>query len=81
MRWKGNYYLDTGTCLMILGIEFNTLAMEVRLPRDKLQRLVSLLAHWQGRTTGIRRDLESLTGMLQHATKVVRPGHAIVDVV
>ena len=66
------------TCLTVLGIEFDTLAMEVRLPGDKLQRLVSLLAHWRGRTTGVRRDLESLTGMLQHASKVVWPGHTFL---
>jgi len=62
------------TCLTVLGIEIDSAAMELRLPADKLTRLAGLLEAWHGRKAGIRRDLESLVGMLQHASKVVRPG-------
>ena len=37
------------TCITVLGIEFDTQAMELRLPTDKLQRLGNLLAQWQGK--------------------------------
>jgi len=66
------------TCLTVLSIEFDTVAMELRLPEEKLQRLVSLLASWRGKSTGIRRGLESFVGMLQHASKVVRPGRTFM---
>ena len=59
------------TCLTVLGIK---VAMELRLPPEKLTQLVGLLEAWHGRKTSIRHDLESLVGMLQHASKVVHPG-------
>ena len=49
--------------------------MVLRLPVDKLERVQSLLQFWKGKGSVQRRDLESLVGLLQHACKVVRPGH------
>ena len=66
------------TCLTVLGIEFDTVAMELRLPREKLSRLHSLLHIWHGKKSGTRRDLESLAGTLQHASKVVQPGRIFI---
>ena len=34
------------TCLTVLGIEIDTVAMELRLPAVKLQQLTDLLTHW-----------------------------------
>ena len=48
------------TCLTVLGIE---IAMELRLPADKLARLSDALHGWQGRCAGSHRDLESLVGL------------------
>ena len=62
------------TCLTVLGVEIDTLAMELRLPQEKLDRLNGVLAEWRGKRSGKRRDLESLVGLLQHASQVVRPG-------
>ena len=62
------------TVLTVLGIEFDTMAMELRLPSDKLERIRTLLDSWCVRRSCQRRDLESLVGLLQHASKVVRPG-------
>ena len=71
------------TRLTFLGIEIDTVANEVRLPSEKLQRLQSELEHWMGRgknrtprRSGTKRDLLSLIGLLTHAAKVVRPGRA-----
>lgn len=47
---------------------------KVRLPTAKLEELQVLLRQWQGRKAYTRRELESLTGKLAHAAKVVRPG-------
>jgi len=62
------------SCLTVLGIEIDSTAMELRLPQDKLTCLTSLLNTWHGKKAGVRCELESLAGMLQHACKVVRPG-------
>ena len=61
------------TRLTVLGIELDTLAMEMRLPSEKLERLSTLLKHWRGRKADFRKDLKSLAGMLQHACNVVHP--------
>lgn len=66
------------TQLTILGIEVDSVAMTLCLPVEKLQRLRTLLAEWQGRKSGLRRELESLVGQLQHASKVVRAGRCFM---
>ena len=62
-----------GPCSTIkfLGIEFDSQALEIRLPEDKLEKLRSLLGHWKGRETGKKGDLVSLIGSLQHASKAI----------
>ena len=42
------------TCLTILGVEFDSLAMELRLPQEKLSRLHDALTLWRGRRSGKR---------------------------
>ena len=66
------------TRLTVLGIEFDTEAMVLRLPQEKLERQRSLLATWRGWSSYLRRELESLAGVLQHASKVVRPGRSFM---
>ena len=61
-------------CLTVLGIDINSRAMELRLPPDKLQCLLQLLCDWRGKKVGSQKKLESLVGLMQHASKVVRPG-------
>ena len=62
------------TCLTFLGIEIDTVEMQLRLPPPKLGRLKDLLETWRGRKVCSKRELESLIGHLSHACKVVRPG-------
>ena len=66
------------TCLTYLGIEIDTAAGQLRLPRDKLQRLCTLLRDWGARRSCTRKELESLIGHLSHACKVVRSGRAFL---
>ncbi len=62
--------------LTFLGLEIDTVAMEVRLPQDKLKEFKALVKRWRGMKSCRRRDLESLVGSLNHACKAVRPGRA-----
>lgn len=48
--------------------------MELHLPPDKLQRLLQLPHDWLGKMVGSRKELESLVGLMHHASKVVRLG-------
>ena len=58
------------------GVEF---AMELRLTQEKLSTLHDALTLWRGRRSGKRKDLESLVGLLQHASEVVRPGRVFLQ--
>ena len=66
------------TCLTFLGIEIDTQKGELRLPKEKLERLVSLLATWGDRKACTLKELESLIGHLNHACKVARPGRSFL---
>ena len=66
------------TCLVILGIEIDTQAGELRLPTNKLERLCSLLQEWGDKRVCARKELESLIGLLNHACKVVRSGRSFL---
>ena len=60
------------TCLTFLGIQVDTVARKLTLPRDTLGRLQELLQSWTNRKCATHRELESLVGHLNHACKVVR---------
>ena len=64
--------------ITFLGIELDTRKMEIRLPAEKLERLRKLLAEWEGRKAGKKRELLSLIGYLQHASKAVRQGRSFL---
>jgi len=48
--------------------------MEARLPADKLHRIRHQVKVWLSKRKATKRQILSLVGLLQHATKVVRPG-------
>ena len=62
------------TVLPLLGIEVDSEALEVRLPRGKLDKLRGLVRRWKHRKCCTKRELQSLAGSLNNACKVVRPG-------
>ena len=70
--------MGPSTCLVILGIEIDTIAMELRLPQEKLSKLKELLLEWQFKKVCSREKFESLLGHLNHACSVVRPGRSFI---
>lgn len=64
--------------LVFLGIELDTNRMEIRLPKEKLQRLVDEIAKWKLRQSCTKRELQSLVGQLQHACCVVKAGRSFL---
>lgn len=68
----------SGTCVPFLGILLDTLAMEARLPEDKLADLRARLDSFQHRRTCSKRELLSLIGSLSFACKVVVPGRTFL---
>ena len=61
------------SCLTFLGIKVDTEQMQLRLLAEKLQRVRSLIKEFLGIPSALKGDLESLLGLLQHASRVVKP--------
>ena len=66
------------TTLSFLGIILDTQHMEIILPPEKFTRIQVKLEMWLGRRKATKWEILSLVGLLQHATKVVRPGRTYV---
>jgi len=62
------------TRLVFLGIELDTVKMCARLSDERLAALKAMLLVWVSRDTGSFQEISSLTGMLNFACNVVRPG-------
>ena len=58
------------TSLSFLGIILDTERMEIMLPKDKLTRMQQLLMTWLLKKKARKRQILSLVGTLQHATKL-----------
>ena len=66
------------TELTFLGIVLDTTKLELRLPEEKLQRVGQMITLWQGKKSCQKKELLSLIGHLQHATRIVKPGRAFL---
>jgi hypothetical protein len=62
------------TKLTFLGLDLDTHRMEASLPAERLAELLRLVLEWSRRESASVRQLQSLTGMLNFACAVVRPG-------
>ena len=67
------------TSLTFLGITMDTVQMEIQLPDDKLARIRQCIDQWLPKKNATKRDILSLVGLLQHATKVVHCGSTFVS--
>ena len=71
--------LGPSTCLPVLGIEIDTVARETRLPPEKVEEYAQVLAAWRLHSSATKRELDSLTGILFYACRVVIPGRPFVN--
>ena len=67
------------TSLTFLGVILDTSTWEIRLPPEKLDRIRLEVSNWLGKKRATKRQILSLVGLLQHATKVVKPGRSFVS--
>ncbi len=65
-------------CLTFLGFELDSVRMEIRLPQDKLEKYAGNIQSCLGNHSISLRALRSITGQLQYATSVVKPGKAFL---
>ena len=67
------------TSLTFLGVVLDMAKSEIRLPEDKFLRIRQEISNWLGKRKATKRQILSLMGLLQHATKVVKPGRSFVS--
>ena len=66
------------TVATVHGVEVDTIDMKIRLPADKLSKLVTLLDTFSKRKKVTLTELQSLIGYLNFACLVVSPGRAFL---
>lgn len=66
------------TTMTFLGIELDTIAMEARLPSDKIKKIFASLESFRARKRVTLRELQSLIGLLNFACCVVLPGRTFL---
>lgn len=66
------------TKIIFLGLELDSLAMEIRLPTQKLTLLKQSLGEWRSKKACRKRELLSLIGLLSHACKAVKAGRSFL---
>ena len=64
--------------LTFLGIQIDTIRMELNLPPDKLARITAMVLEWRGKKVATKKQLQSLVGSLSHAASVVIPGRTFM---
>ena len=64
--------------ITLLGIIIDTIREGLRLPEDKLQRQLQTVTEWEKCKVCTRRELESPTGVSQHAARVIKPGRSFL---
>ncbi|XP_033731470.1 uncharacterized protein LOC117344735 [Pecten maximus] len=67
------------TCLEYLGVCLDSEKMEARLPVEKIDRIREILNSFSQRKTCTKRELLSLLGHMNFASRVIRPGRSFVS--
>lgn len=60
--------------MRFLGIDIDSVEMQLRLPADKIEKLKDILKTFLRKKKASKKELESLGGLLAHACKVVHGG-------
>ena len=66
------------TTLTFLGIEIDTVSMELRLPQTKLTHLKCTLAEWCSKKSASKHDLQVVIGLLCNTAQVVPSGRPFI---
>ena len=62
-----------------LGIEFDLVHNEARIPQKKLEKIITLVNKWSGYILANRKQLQELLGFLNHVSQCVRVGRLMVS--
>ena len=60
------------TCMPYLGVEFDTVAMVMRVPPEKVAELQEIVHDWSRKTTTTKKNLQQLLGKLFWVARCIR---------
>ncbi len=69
--------IEKGACIAFRGITLDTIKMEARLPQGKLDKCLTLVKNYRSQSHISVSQLESLTGLLNFACRMVAPGRMV----
>ena len=69
---------DSGMVVIYLGIELDTIQMQSRLPEEKISKCVNQIRKVLSKDRVMKKNLESLAGLLNFACRVIHPGRAFL---
>ena len=69
-----NKVIDPVQQIVFLGIQFDSVIMNISFPNDKLLETMELLRDFQARTRASKKQLQRLAGKLNWASRVIRGG-------
>lgn len=78
LTFQPSKVVGPGTTIEFLGLELDSIAMEIRLPREKLDHLRNLTSSWVHRRTCTHREIDELTGFLQFTSQVIPTSRAFL---
>ena len=67
------------TALEYLGVRLDSVAMTAYLPADKLARIIAMIDGFRHRRRITKRELLSLLGHINFASRVIRPGRSFIS--
>ena len=66
------------TTLSFAGIELDSICSEARLPIEKIHKSAQLISEFLGRKKVTLKKVQSLSGLLNFACSVIKPGRAFL---
>lgn len=79
IEWSLRKTVGPENALEYLGIILDTIAMECRLPKDKLDRLVTMISSMLGKSKCKQKEMLSLIGHLVFAARVIPAGRSFMS--
>ena len=72
LRESFDKYHPPSTCMPYLGVEFDSLKLQMRVPMEKLTEVMEDLELWKKKTTTTKKTLQQLLGKLFWISRCVR---------
>ena len=62
-----------------LGIQFDTIAMSMSIPKAKLAEIMDCLERWRGKLRATRKEMQSILGLLNFVASVAPPARLFTN--